>query len=181
VSPGAEPPTSRVVLVGFMGAGKTTVGAELAALLGWDFLDLDRRIEQRDGRSVAAIFRESGERAFRALERDAASEAARLTRYVVAAGGGAFAQPETRRLLREGALSAWLRCDVETALRRAGGDPARPLAADRERMRGLFVEREASYQLADVVVDTSGTTPAQAARDVLRALRSALPGEHALR
>jgi shikimate kinase/3-dehydroquinate synthase len=181
VSPDAAKPPSRVVLVGFMGSGKTTVGAELAALLGWGFVDLDRRIELREGKSVAAIFRESGEQAFRALEREAAREAGRLARHVVAAGGGAFAQDETRRLLREGALCVWLRCDFPTSLRRAGGDAARPLASDRERMRALFAEREPCYRLADVVVETSETTPAQAARAVLLALGPKLPGECAPR
>jgi shikimate kinase len=181
VSGGTATPPSRVVLVGFMGSGKTTVGAELAARLGWGFVDLDRFVEQREGRSVATIFRESGEQAFRALEREAAREAGRLTRHVVAAGGGAFAQEETRRLLRERAVCVWLRCDVETALRRAAGDSARPLSADRETMRALFVEREPSYRLADATVDTSGTTPAEAAEAALLALGSLLPGERAPR
>jgi shikimate kinase len=171
------PPPSRIVLVGFMGSGKTTVGAELASLLSWGFVDMDRLVEERAGRSVAAIFRESGEAAFRALERDVAEEVRKLERHVVSSGGGAFAREETRLLLREGAICVWLRCDVETALRRAGGDALRPLAADRETMRALFGERVASYALADFVVDTSGTTPIQAAQAVWRVLRSNLPGE----
>jgi shikimate kinase len=90
-----EEPT-RIVLVGFMGAGKTTVGERLARILGWGFLDTDQRIEGDTGLPVAEIFRERGEAWFRDQERRVAREGAALRRYVIAAGGGAFAEPETR-------------------------------------------------------------------------------------
>ncbi len=95
----------RVVLVGFMGAGKSSVGRSLAGRLGWRFVDLDRSIEERTGATIAALFRERGEAAFRALEEDAARSVASLSDTVVAAGGGAFAAPATRALLRQGALT----------------------------------------------------------------------------
>ena len=97
----AERP-ARVVLVGFMGAGKTTVGRRLARRLGYAFRDMDGQIEARAGRKVARIFEESGEAAFRALELEEARAASALEGVVVAAGGGAFAQPGTRALLHEG-------------------------------------------------------------------------------
>lgn len=149
-----------------MGAGKSTIGAELARLLGWSFLDMDRRIEELAGLTIARIFEQQGEAAFRAIEQRVAFELAGLRRHVVAAGGGAFAQAETRRALRSGALTVWLQCDFETVLGRvAMGDP-RPLAANRERMAVLFAEREPSYRLADWAVDASGVNPAEVARRI---------------
>jgi shikimate kinase len=160
----------RVVLVGFMAAGKTTVGRELAALLGWEFRDLDAWIEERAGATVAELFRDHGEDFFREQERRAAGEAALLERCVVAAGGGAFAAPATRDALRRGALTVWLRCALETVIARTSGDDTRPLARDRERMRRLFVEREPSYRLADLAVDTDDASPAEVARRIAQAM-----------
>jgi shikimate kinase/3-dehydroquinate synthase len=163
--------TRRVVLVGFMAAGKTTVGRELAALLGWDFRDLDAWIEERAGATVAEIFDRRGEEFFREQERRAAGEAASLARCVVAAGGGAFATPATRESLRQGALTVWLRCALDTVIARTSGDRSRPLARDRERMRRLFAEREPFYGLADLAVDTDHASPAEVARRIAQAMR----------
>ena len=162
--------TSRVVLVGFMGAGKTTVGRELAALLGWDFVDLDARIEAGAGKSVAAIFDSEGEPAFRALELEAAREAMHGQRVVIAAGGGAFAQAATREVLTSGATTVWLRCERETLLDRIPSGESRPLARNRATIGALLSEREPTYSLADVVVDTTEAAP----RDVARAIADAL-------
>jgi len=150
---------ARVVLVGFMGAGKTTIGRQLARRLGYGFRDMDRQIEAREGRRVARIFEESGEAAFRALELEEARAVAGLEGVVVAAGGGAFAQPATRELLQEGALTVWLQCRFEAAAARVKPDGSRPLARNREIMRALLAEREPSYRQADVTVDTSDAKP----------------------
>jgi shikimate kinase len=158
----AEPPR-RVVLVGFMGAGKTEVGALLAERLGYQFEDMDQRIERRTGRTIAALFEERGEEAFREEERREAAALARLGRRVVAAGGGAFAQPRTRALLQQGALTVWLRCDLETLLERIPDDGVRPLARNRAIMRALLAEREPSYRQADLAVDASRATPQEVA------------------
>lgn len=154
----------RIVLVGFMGAGKSTVGAELARLLGWSLVDMDQRIEEQTGLSIGEIFSRHGETAFRDAERRVAREIASLPRCVVAAGGGAFAFAETREALRAGALTVWLRCDLQTAAARIGPSAARPLAANRETMAQLFAERESSYRLADWAVDSAHTSPASVAR-----------------
>ncbi len=153
-----ERPT-RIVLVGFMGAGKSAVGQRLARRLKYRFVDLDSRIEKRTGRTIADLFREQGEPAFRALEREEAEAASGLEGVVVAAGGGAFAFPATRELLRKGALTVWLQCDLETTLARVRADGSRPLAGNREIMRALLAEREPSYRQADVTVDTSRRKP----------------------
>jgi shikimate kinase len=154
---------SRVVLVGFMGSGKSVVGRLVARRLGYRFEDMDRRIEERAGRKVAEIFRDAGEEAFREMEREEARAIAKLRGRVVAAGGGAFARKETRSLLQEGALTVWLRCDLEHILARVPADGSRPLAGNRDIMRALLAEREPSYRMADVVVDASSGTAREVA------------------
>jgi shikimate kinase len=156
----------RIVLVGFMAAGKTTVGAALARLLNWGFSDMDREIETRNGLSVAEIFARHGEAFFRDEERRVAEEISGRRRQVVAAGGGAFAAAGTRDTLRSGATVVWLRCDFDTVLARIPRDGSRPLAADRERMAHLFTEREPSYRQADVTVDAAGAGPEEVARRI---------------
>jgi shikimate kinase len=152
-----------------MGSGKTTVGAALARRLGWGLRDLDRWIEDRHGLTVAEIFRRHGEPFFREEERRAARAAARLRRHVVAAGGGAFAAEATRAALQKGALTVWLRCGEATLWRRLPKGGSRPLAADHGTMRRLLAEREPSYRLADLVVDTSRADPDEVARRIVEA------------
>lgn len=169
-----ERPT-RVVLVGFMGAGKTTIGKRLARRLGYRFEDMDRRIEEREGRTVASLFAERGEAAFRELEREEARAVAALSEVVVATGGGAFAQEATRGLLQQGALTVWLQCSLESALRRVPRDGSRPLAGNREIMRALLAEREPSYRMADVAVDTSKRTPREVVDRIVELIESVRP------
>jgi shikimate kinase len=171
----AESPPGRIVLVGFMGAGKTTVGPLVAAILGWDFIDMDEAIEARTGRSVAALFSELGEDRFRQEERALAAELRSRSRLVVAAGGGAFAQDATRKLLSEGGIAVWLRCDLATILERVEPDGSRPLAANRAIMKNLLADRESSYRLADVAVDSGGAGAEEVARRVVEAVRKRIP------
>ena len=166
---------TRVVLVGFMGSGKTSVGRVLARKLRYRFEDMDRRIEERTGRTVADIFRDDGEEAFREMEREEAQALTSLPRRVVATGGGAFTRPATRALLQEGALTVWLRCDLERILSRIPADGSRPLAANRDIMPALLAEREPSYRLADVTVDTSRRTPREVVERIVELFESVRP------
>jgi shikimate kinase len=179
----AGPLRDRIVLVGFMGCGKSTVGPLVAGRLGWGFLDLDAWIEGRNGRSVDRIFAEDGEAFFRWEERLAAEAVRDRKRCVVAAGGGAFAVPRTRELLRDGAVSVWLRCDAETLLERVFRAGGRPLATNRERMLELLAGREASYRLADLAVEASRAAPEEVASSVVEAVTRqgfrGLPGRQA--
>ena len=159
----------RIVLVGFMGAGKTTVGGHLAEILGWDFADLDQEVAARAGKTVAAIFREEGEAAFRAAEHAAAVALANRRRIVIAAGGGSFEAPATRAALSGGAVTVWLRCDLPALFARIANDGSRPLAGSRETISALLRQREPTYGLADLVVDTTNAAPPHAARAVARA------------
>ncbi len=168
--PGLSAP-ARIVLVGFMGAGKSTVGPLVAEALGWRFLDLDQELARGAGVSIPELFRTRGEAEFRAQELRLAREAGGLEGYVLAAGGGAFAQPETRKALSDGAFTVWLECGLPAVLGRISPDGSRPLATDRETIAGLFVQRESSYRQADGRVDAE-QTPAAVARDVVEAYRA---------
>jgi shikimate kinase/3-dehydroquinate synthase len=146
-----------VALVGFMGAGKSTIGALLAGRRGVPFADVDAVIEAEAGRTVPEIFAADGEQAFRARERETI---ARLLRSgdagVLALGGGALGDPATRALLAERADVVWLDVDADTAWQRVQPERAqRPLAADEARFRALHAERRALYEQADAVVDAA--------------------------
>jgi shikimate kinase len=140
-----------------MGSGKSTVGQVLARRLGWDFVDMDARIEARTGRRIAELFEERGEAAFRAEELAVARELGTGERRVIAAGGGAFAQPATREALQDGAYTVYLAGDFETLAARVPDDGSRPLAADRAIMRRLLADREPDYRRADKTVDAAGS------------------------
>ena len=147
-----------------------------ARLLGWDFVDLDDQVVARAGKSVAAIFREQGEAAFRAAEHDAAVELAPRRFVVIAAGGGAFLAPGTRAALSTDALTVWLRCALPALLARIADDHDRPLAGSRETIAALLNEREPVYRLANLVVDTTSVAPPDAAREIASAAMHQGPG-----
>ncbi len=164
-----------VFLVGFMGAGKTSVGRLLAELLGWPFVDLDDRIEARERRKIADIFHDSGEPAFRAAE--TAALGALLSEIdrrpaVVALGGGAFVQPENANLLRQnGARVVFLDAELDELRRRcAPKGEQRPLFQDANGFRQLYELRRPSYLRAHIRVDSTGMSIAEAAAEVTRQL-----------
>ncbi|MCP3982530.1 MAG: AAA family ATPase [bacterium] len=145
-----------IVLVGFMGSGKSSVGRALADRLGWDFADTDTLVEQREGCPVAEIFRRSSEKRFRELEREVLRSLEGRSNLVVAAGGGLYAAAGNRRRLRRLATTVWLDVLPEIARRRVGEGASRPLwEADPHGFRELFERRRATYALADVRVDAS--------------------------
>jgi shikimate kinase len=163
-----------VFLVGFMAAGKTTVGQELARRQGWDFVDLDAQIESREGQSIAEIFRDRGEREFRLVEtatlRDLTESLKRDT--VVALGGGTFAQPKNRELLRPW-QSIFLETPLDELWRRSLEDATkRPLRKDnRAEFDELYLRRLSSYTLATVTVVTSGKDPSSLCDEIERSLQ----------
>ena len=149
-----------IVLVGFMGAGKTTVGQLLAAKLGLRFADTDQVIEQRRGRSVRDIFAEDGEAAFREAEHEVLAELLRGPEAVLAVGGGAVEHQSSRRLLRA-ARVIYLQVGYDEAMRRVGGDAGRPLLR-RPDLGDIYRRRLAVYQsVATLTVPTAGL-PAEA-------------------
>jgi shikimate kinase len=177
VTPAALPSgRTRIVLVGFMGAGKTSVGRHLARILGWEFVDLDQMIAARAGKTVTEIFREQGEAAFRAAEHDAAVVLGSRRFVVIAAGGGAFVAPHTRAALSADALTVWLRCALPALLARIGDGRNRPLAGSRETITALLTKREPTYRLANLVVDTTSVAPPDTAREIANTALRPEPG-----
>jgi shikimate kinase len=169
-------PVERVVLLGFMAAGKTAVGAELARRLGWEQVDLDREIERRAGRTVAGIFAADGEAGFRRLEAEATAEIAGRRGIVLSPGGGWITGAGLLESLGAGTLSVWLQVDPEEAIRRAGAEPReRPLLAGPDPLsaaRKLLAEREPLYARADLHLPTAGRSPVQLAEAIERAVRA---------
>jgi shikimate kinase len=157
-----------VVLVGTMGAGKTTVGRIVAEALGADFLDTDHLVEERAGKPVAEIFVDDGEQAFRALERAAVADALADHTGVLALGGGAVLDSETRRLL-QGQRVVFLRVGLADAAQRVGLGVSRPLLLGnvRGRVKQLIDERTPVYEsLAQHTVDTDGLSADEVAARV---------------
>lgn len=160
----------RVYLSGPMGAGKTTLAEEVAALLGLRAVDLDARIEAMAGKTIAAIFADEGEAAFRALERAAALAVAREDDVVVALGGGTVVDPEVRRTLHRSGTLVTLTAPVEELARRVGAGEGRPLLGDDPagRLRAILGARAAAYAECHGTVDTSRPGAAQAVARLAR-------------
>jgi shikimate kinase len=155
-----------IVLVGFMGAGKTTVGRVLAARLGVPFADSDQVIEERAGKPVRRIFADDGEPAFRRLEYDVIAELLAGPDLVLAVGGGAAAQPGTRDLLA-GVPVVYLRVSYAEAMRRVGGDHGRPMLAQGDTGQ-LYAERDPLYRAAARhTVDADARAPEEIALDIV--------------
>jgi shikimate kinase len=160
-----------VFLVGFMGAGKTSAGRSLGRRLGWDFEDLDDRIEARAGRSIAEIFRDAGEAEFRRQENSALRELLhelRASPRVVALGGGAYAQADNAALLEgAGVPVVFLDGPAEELFRRCSEEPRkRPLLQDAKQFRELYEQRRSSYLKASCRIDTTGKRIDQVAAEV---------------
>ena len=158
-----------VVLVGFMGSGKSSVGRELARRFGAPFVDVDERIESAAGSPIRDLFAREGEPAFREREKAALREALSVKGRVIATGGGAFSDEENRVLLRAYAPVVYLEAAVETLLGRLAGDLGRPLlrGGDREEVvRELLARRIPGYRTADVTVRTDGRTVGDVAGQV---------------
>ena len=158
----------RVVLVGPMGAGKTTVAALLAEAWGVAARDTDADVEAREGRTISDIFVDSGEAHFRELERAAVADALAAHHGVLALGGGAVLDPVTRDLLT-GHTVVFLRVGLSDAVKRVGLGTSRPLLLGnvRGRIKSLLDERTPVYEaVASHVVDTDGRAPEEIAREI---------------
>ncbi|TVP42369.1 MAG: shikimate kinase [Gemmatimonadales bacterium] len=178
VTPPTTPPPEaprRILLVGFMAAGKSAVGRALARDLFWRFLDMDREIARRAGRSIQAIFRDDGEDAFREMESRIGDELLARDGVVVASGGGWPCRPGRLDRVPPGTLSIWLQVRVEViverAMRRKGARPLLDVPDPEARVRELLAEREPWYEKADWTVSGDHGSPAQVARRIGARLR----------
>jgi len=145
----------KLYLVGFMGAGKTTVARAIGRNTGWRVEDVDQRIEAREHRSVAAIFSQQGEPYFRQLERRILGELLPLRHVVVATGGGTFVEADNRALMLADGAVAWLDLPLAQVIERVPADGRRPLAADRTQMEQLYARRQLAYAHAHVRIDAT--------------------------
>ncbi len=162
-----------IVLVGLMGAGKSSVGRRLAEKLGVAFVDADQEIERAAGKTVAEIFADHGEAYFREGERKVISRLLAGGIQVLATGGGAYMNEETRRNIREQGVSVWLKAPLPLLMKRVTKRQDRPLlkSGDPEAiMRRLMEERYPTYALADVTVESRDVQHGQTVNDVIRAL-----------
>jgi len=158
-----------IVLVGFMGAGKTTVGRLLAAAQGLPFLDSDHVIEARTGRAIPEIFAADGEPAFRAVEHEVIADLLRGPEVILALGGGAAEHEETRKLLAAAPV-AFLRVSYDGAVGRVGGDDNRPMLA-RPDLPAVYARRQAAYEsVATAIVDAEDRLPEAIAAEILARL-----------
>ncbi len=165
-------PVRRIVLTGFMGSGKSTVGALVAARLGWLFVDADEVIVARSGMAISDIFAQHGEAAFRRVEQETIAELTAEEHIVLALGGGAIEDAETRRLLLElpGTALIHLEVGLDTALTRCfGTDDSRPVLADRANLAARYERRLPLYRTAHMSIPADAMGPEQVAEAVLQA------------
>jgi len=166
------PPNERTIaLVGLMGVGKSTIGRRLAQALDMPFRDADQEIETAAGRTIPEIFAELGEAEFRAGERRVIGRLLQEPRHVLASGGGAFMDPQTRLLMKQKAITVWLKADLDVMVRRVGRKNTRPLLIGRdprEVLQELMDKRYPIYAEADITIVTDDR-PANAAVDALLA------------
>ena len=166
-----------IVLVGLMGAGKSSIGRRLGAGLGCPFVDADREIEKAAGCAIEEIFERHGEAAFRDGERRVIARLLGDNRQVLATGGGAFMDPRTRAAIRERGISVWLRADLDLLVRRTGRRDNRPLLKGKDRrviLQELIEERYPVYAEADVAVDIDDSPPDVTTGRVRQALEAFL-------
>lgn len=174
----AHPPTAAeidrsIVMVGLMGAGKSSIGRRLATRLGLPFVDADTEIEAAAGCTIAEFFERHGEAEFRDGERRVIARLLEGQPKVLATGGGAFMDAETRAAIAEQGISVWLRADLDTLVRRTARRNDRPLLnnADPARtLEGLMETRHPVYAQADIVVESNDGPPDETVERVVDAL-----------
>ncbi|WP_449394282.1 shikimate kinase [Devosia riboflavina] len=162
-----------LILVGMMGAGKTTVGRRLATRLGRRFLDSDEEIEKAAQMTIPEIFAQRGEPEFRAGEMRVISRLLKENDIVLATGGGAFVNPETRALVKSGAISVWLKADLDVLFERVSRRSNRPLlktADPKGTLEKLIADRYPIYAEADLTVLSRDVPQDSVAADVISAL-----------
>lgn len=171
-----------ILLIGMMGAGKTTVGRRLASRLGLPFVDSDAEIEAAARMPIPEIFASRGEAEFRAGEARVMARLIRESSGVVATGGGAFMNPETRALARERAVTVWIKADLDTLFSRVSKRANRPLlktADPRATLKALMEARDPTYALADITIHSHDVPHDVVAGEVIARLHDHLTGAKA--
>lgn len=166
-----------IALVGLMGVGKSSVGRRLANALDLPFRDADAEVEAAAGRSISDIFADLGEAAFREGERRVIARLLDQPPHVLATGGGAFMNEQTRALIKSKAISVWLKTDLDVLVRRVARKDTRPLLAGKDPMEVLKAQAEARYPAygeADIIVETGDAAHHVTVDQVIRALTAYL-------
>jgi shikimate kinase len=177
---GMESGMGNIVLVGFMGTGKSTVAEALARRLGWTKIDLDAKIEEEEGRTISQIFAEHGEPYFRQVETAMLRKALEgQSGQIIATGGGAVLAEENRRLMLKHAFVVALTADEQTIVQRVKDDPNRPLLQGdvAQRVRLLMEQRRDAYRFAPVQIDTADKEVDEIADIIIERWRSARGGQ----
>lgn len=162
-----------IVLVGLMGVGKSTVGRKLAAILGRDFVDADDEIEEAAQRTIPEIFEQFGEEYFRDGERRVIARLIEEQHGVIATGGGAFVDPETRALILDRAIAVWIDAQIDTLVERTSRRDTRPLLRNgdpKEILTELYEKREPFYTQAQVRVESKNGPHADTAKAIVEAI-----------
>jgi len=164
-----------VILIGFMGTGKTSIGRRVAQSLGFDFVDTDDQIVESAGKAIADIFSDEGEDYFRALETDALQSCGDSTNQVIATGGGLVLRDKNRELLSEAGYVIWLKASAEAILERVSRNHGRPLLQTEnplQTINALLQEREGFYaSAADFIIDTDGLSADETAFGICESAR----------
>ena len=161
-----------IVLVGFMGSGKSTLGRLLQKELGWPLLSTDEYIEEQEGRKIAQVFKDSGESHFRSLEHKAVEEITKGEKAVIIdCGGGVVLNPDNMKLLKKTGTLIYLSCDPDVIYERIHMQPKRPLLDvpdPKAKIAMLLKERSPMYKQADITIDTSDGDMARVAQEVIQ-------------
>ena len=157
----------KIYLVGFMGAGKSTLADALGVRLGWRVEDIDTLVERRERLTVTEIFARWGEPHFRAVERAVLTDLLPTRHVVIATGGGTYADGDNRSLINRDGISIWLDVSWKQVIERLPTDGRRPLAADRSEMERLFDARQAAYRHAHMRLDAERASTAELVERVL--------------
>jgi len=163
-----------IVMIGLMGAGKSSIGRRLADTLGLEFIDTDEEIIKAAGCSITDIFGIYGEAAFRDLEEKVIERLLQEPKRIIATGGGAYMHPDTRRRIDENAITVWLRAELDTLVERTGRRGGRPLLEQgnpREILKSLIDQRYPVYANADIIIDTGADGHDMTVRRIISALQ----------
>lgn len=160
-----------ILLTGFMGAGKTTVGKKLAKRLGYFFIDTDSEIEKEQGCSITEIFKYGGEECFRDLETDILQKLQTKQNLVIATGGGMVLRNENRSLMQSLGTRVYLKVELQELMRRLKKDKKRPLlqkSKPEEHILEMLQQRKSIYEEAECIIDTTDLSPHQMVTEIIR-------------
>ena len=160
-----------ILLTGFMGAGKTTVGKKLSKRLGYFFIDTDREIEKEQGCSITEIFKYGGEECFRDLETDILQKLQTKQNLVIATGGGMVLRSENRSLMQSLGTRVYLKVELQELMRRLKKDKKRPLlqkSKPEEHILEMLQQRKSIYEEAECIIDTTDLSPHQMVTEIIR-------------